>query len=390
MHTKAALVLTTINDASCLDGYYKNFESHGHLKDVKVFVIPDLKTPRSCFERCQALKSKGLDISIPGFTSSSDFMLKLNLNLAAYPYNSDARRNIGYLMALASDVDFVISIDDDNYCMEGQDFLLEHSKFGPSDKIVRTECGWFNICEYLTTPVPVYQRGFPYFARHKDSVLEFIPISATVHANQGLWLGDPDLDALTWLTLPTKVFSASLPRNREPLALSQKVWAPLNSQNTAVVAEAMPAYFFIPMGADIRSNTIDRFGDIFQGYFLQACMKHLNASLRFGLPVVQHRRNQHNYWKDAEKEWIGIRLLEEILPWLVELKLSGSDYIETYDCLAVKLDEFSKFNPPALVKEASNYLQNVSYLMRKWSQACRTIGVKMNVGQNVAASGRMK
>jgi hypothetical protein len=38
--SKSALVLTTIADPVFLEGYFENFSAHGHLNDVRVFVIP--------------------------------------------------------------------------------------------------------------------------------------------------------------------------------------------------------------------------------------------------------------------------------------------------------------------------------------------------------------
>jgi hypothetical protein len=43
------------------------------------------------------------------------------------PYESDNRRNVGYLMALTQPIDFLISIDDDNLCPAEEVFFATHS-----------------------------------------------------------------------------------------------------------------------------------------------------------------------------------------------------------------------------------------------------------------------
>ena len=40
---RAALVLTTINNPTLLNGYASNFNRYGHLEQVDVIVIPDEK-----------------------------------------------------------------------------------------------------------------------------------------------------------------------------------------------------------------------------------------------------------------------------------------------------------------------------------------------------------
>ena len=66
---------------------------------------------------------------------------------------------------------------------------------------------------------------------------------------------------------------------------------------------------------------IDRFGDIFSGYFSQACARHLGHSIRAGTPIAEHRRNAHRYLRDATQEMAGIWVLEDLLPWLADLRL---------------------------------------------------------------------
>lgn len=120
------MVLTTIADPVVLENYCSNFEMHGHLGQVAVYVSPDRKTPAVAHQRCEALRQRGMHILLPDLGEQELYLRKIGFPPQLIPYNSDNRRNIGYLMALGDGNDFVISIDDDNYSNElGCIWLLE-------------------------------------------------------------------------------------------------------------------------------------------------------------------------------------------------------------------------------------------------------------------------
>ena len=132
------------------------------------------------------------------------------------------------------------------------------------------------------------------------------------------------------------------------------------------------------MGYPIAGMAIDRYGDIFSGYFVQACMKQLGGLLRVGTPIAEHRRNNHSYMRDATAEWGAILVLEELLPWLREAKLSGSTWLEAYRSLAAGLDEFANtWTPagkaPAWTDSARDFLHQTATDMRTWARACAVI-----------------
>ena len=57
-------------------------------------------------------------------------------------------------MALESGAEFMMSIDDDNYCLPDEDFLAAHSIVTgepTAGRAVQSSTGWFNICEMLIT-----------------------------------------------------------------------------------------------------------------------------------------------------------------------------------------------------------------------------------------------
>ncbi len=372
---RASLVLTTVFEPAVLTGYLSNFREFGHLGQVQVILIPDRKTPASAWRICQEIAAAGLCCLCPSLDEQEEFLRRVGIPAGMVPFDSDNRRNIGYLMALESGSDFLISIDDDNYCLDTEDFFAGHAVVcaAPAEhELAGSATGFLNVCDLLecSGAARVYPRGFPYYARHRDESWKVRRGTADIHLNAGLWLADPDVDAITWLVAPPRVTGF----RQRSLALEPAAWSPVNSQNTALRRDAIPGYYFIPMGHSLAGLPIDRYGDIFSGYFIQACTKHLGGTVRFGAPAVEHRRNSHNYTQDAGREWGCILALEDLLPWLRQVRLSGTSYPDSYLCLSHVLeDAIESFHGPVWSDSARGYFHRVAYQMRIWLGACRSV-----------------
>lgn len=375
MSLQAGLVLTTIAEPVVLEGYYSNFVQHGHLQNVTVYVIPDKKTPASAHQRCEDLTQRGMKVVFPDFEAQESFLRKVGLSPELVPYNSDNRRNVGYLMALRDGNDFMISIDDDNYCDAHYDCFEEHAVVcGQSCEtdVVESDSGWFNICELLETEPAhnFYARGFPYFARHRTPRVRWGWEQETVRVNAGLWLSEPDMDGISWLVSPVCVSRFK----GQSLVLNHRTWSPINTQNTALARDVIPSYYFVRMGYPLGGVPIDRYGDIFSGYFSQACVRHLGHSVRVGSPAAVHRRNSHNYLRDAANEMACIQLLEDLLEWLPEQKLEGKDYCEAYTSLSHYLEEsLFGFRGSIWTDVTRGYFHQMAFCMRQWANACGRI-----------------
>jgi hypothetical protein len=371
----ASLVLTTIFEPAVLTGYLSNFRKYGRLDQVRVVLIADRKTPASAWRLCQEISADGLRCSCPSLEEQEAFLRRIGIAAGMVPYDSDNRRNIGYLMALESGADFLISIDDDNYCLDSEDFFGGHAVVcdPPAEhEMAGSATGFVNVCDLLeySGSARVYPRGFPYHARHREENWAVRRGTADIHVNAGLWLGDPDVDAISWLVAPARVCGF----RQRSLALEPDAWSPVNTQNTALRRAAIPGYYFIPMGYSLAGMPIDRYGDIFSGYFVQACTKRLGGTVRFGSPVAEHRRNSHNYMKDAGREWGCILALEDLLPWLREAGLSGGSYADAYLSLSHLLeDEVERFSGTVWTDGARAYFHRVAAQMRVWLAACRSI-----------------
>lgn len=373
---KICVVLTTINSGEVLEGYCDQAEK-GELGDrLRFVVIPDKKSPKELYGRCGELTARGFDIKCPTIPEQDGFLNKLGKIAQLIPYNSDNRRNIGFLMALEWGCDLLLSIDDDNFCLDNENVYAAHSIVCDESvrcRTVQSSDGWFNVCELLDTEpnYVVYPRGFPYHKRHTYRELTFAEETGPVRLNAGLWLQDPDLDALTWLAAPVRANAF----RGESLLLGANVWSPINTQNTSLHRDLVGAYYFVRMGYPLAGMPIDRYGDIFSGYLVQACMQHMGDRVRMGTPVAEHRRNSHNYMRDLAGEIGCIFVLEDLTQWLQSLKLEGTNYGQAYLSLADAIDDqVEKFTGAIWTDSTRAFFHETTFCMREWITACRRIG----------------
>jgi Reversibly glycosylated polypeptide len=215
--------------------------------------------------------------------------------------------------------DFLISIDGDNFAPAEEDFFTQHAIVCHDMHIgstVEASAGWFNVCTQLNLESDrvTFPRGFPYFARHQKQETHQRAHPTTIRINAGLWIEEPDLDAMTWLTTPVRATSF----RGESMVVGPRTWSPVNTQNTALHREVIPSYDFVRMGSPLSGMHIDRYGHAFSGYFSPACARSLGHAVRVGTPTATHARNSHNYLRDATQELACVCILEDLLPWLQE------------------------------------------------------------------------
>jgi len=374
MHSKCSLVVTSIGDGVFLKNYADQIVKEDFVNRCDIIVIPDRKTTPQLFEEYRKIKKQGIQIECPTIEEQDTYLKKLGDIHKIIPYDAWNRRNIGFLMALEKGSDFLISVDDDNYCQEKKPFFKEHACVCQKEiecEAVSSSNGWFNVCDLMVVePANVYPRGFPYHPRLKSPKIDFVLEKGKVHINAGLWLQEPDLDAITWLATPAKALSFK----GKSVFLGNNTWSPINTQNTALNRDAVTAYYFIGMGYPIDGIAVDRYGDIFSGYFTQKCAQHLGYRVRIGTPVANHIRNTHNCMKDATLELAAICIIEELSEWLRELKISGNTYEEAYLSLASQLeDAIEKFSGFIWNGPSRKYFHEVTKCMRIWIKTVKNI-----------------
>ncbi len=374
---RASIVVTTIFEPRFIDGYLANIERHGRRDSVDLIVIIDRKTPPTVAQACAGARARGFRVECPTLDEQETFLAKFPSMKERVPYNSDNRRNVGFLMALDRGAELLISIDDDNFCLDDSDFVGEHAVVGEELDVDESESsdGWFNIGTLLTTSAPaeIFPRGFPYFARGKAQTRVSVPQRrrARVAMNAGLWLSDPDVDAISRIAIAPRVTSADAGAH----FLGANTWSPINTQNTAIARDAIAAYYYVRMGFDLGGLSIDRYGDILSGYLCAACVKARGEAIRIGSPVADHRRTPHNLFKDLYHELAGVVLLDDLLPWLTQLKLSGATYAELYANLADELAAQSDKHRGFIWDQGGGaFLRDTADHMRAWLDAVSLIG----------------
>ena len=364
-----AIVVTTINDGRFIPVYLTNLREHGRLRGVRMYVVGDRKTPAACRAAADAARREGMDCLYLGVEEQVAFLRDHPGIDRIVPWNTDNRRNVGFIMALRDGAETVISIDDDNLPVAGQDFVGGHSVTGREVEApeVSATSGWYNLFDALehAPAVGVWPRGFPYRLRGPDDV-RTRPGRATVHVNAGLWLGDPDVDAITRIALHPAVTRMKLERG----LLAPGTYSPVNTQNTAVHRQAIAAYYYVLMHEPMHGSRLNRFGDIWSGYFVQKCAKALGHAVAFGAPAVEQVRNDHDLFVDLREEYWGIVLSEHLSKWLTEVRLVGSDYLSLYGDLADRLaEQVRHIEHPAVNAEVVAYFEKVRAAMHTWLEA---------------------
>jgi hypothetical protein len=372
------IVFTTIHHPAVLSQLYENIDRYGHLDDVKVWVVGDKRTPSSAAELAAEISAGGLDTVYFGVDDQD----KWGTLFALYPlipYNSDGRRVLGYLRALEEGCRLLISMDDDNFPTH-DDFVGFHRRTGQAwrQPVLSEPSRFHNICEYLVFEPSrlVYPRGFPFQLRGQPNQARQVPCreDAAIGVTEGLWFDEPDVDATTWLNGKVKGIDYRGPDN---FVLEQSTWSPINTQNTSVVRELIPAFLFVTMAWPVPGGKLDRYGDIWGGYFLLALMQGTPYHAAFGRPIVAHRRNPHNYVDDLRFEFWGMILTD----WLLDLLRSSfkparramhERVLELADFLEA---EVARQLPHWCPQEIAAFLRSAAQNLRYWSAACRQIGV---------------
>lgn len=306
---KVAVSITTINVPYVIDALEDNREEHGYGNgNIQYVITGDMKTVSEARLYCEAAKRKGVNIVYLGVEEQKQFMGMYSPQIARYfPVNCIARRIFGDFYAYKTGADVIIRLDDDNYPLQGIDFFGEHmnvSKHLRELQVLETEQGWYNYMQEMntTSAVEVFPRGYPYEMRHRGVHQKYRKAMGRIMCNQGLWSGDPDIDAITRLAIP--VITQYQKGVSENIVYNKNVWAPINTQNTAIAAELLPASFVFPH--------VGRYDDIIGGYVQRQAMDLMGDYVCYGSPYVKQERNIHNLFRDLRDEMSGCQYIDSI------------------------------------------------------------------------------
>jgi hypothetical protein len=313
-----------------LEKYAQNARFYRH-SDLSFVVIGDKKTPPETRIFCESISARHFPCTYLGVDDQESYLERYPSLWRHLPFNSIQRRNVGLLKAWEDGADVIITIDDDNW-MLNHDFVGLHGLVGQTRELpaFETSNGWFNVCSVLeeANGTPFFHRGFPRAERWKDPFTCVSPVTRRVAVNAGLWLDDPDIDALTRIERPISVRGIR-PSSPQRFVLQPGTWSPFNSQNTALARDVIPAYFLSPC--------LGRYDDIWSSYIVDRIAEHLGDVIAFGQPLLRQNRNEHNLWQDMENERIGMLLTDEFCAALRAIPLSGASYHECFGETVEKL-----------------------------------------------------
>jgi hypothetical protein len=240
------------------------------------------------------------------------------------PENHYARKNLGYLSAIAAGATCLYDTDDDNAPLQS---------WSPRELHVHArtcgERGWVNPYAWFTTE-HVWPRGLP-LDHARQGAAAPLGASETVQApvQQGLANGSPDVDAVWRLLMDREVTFADAPS----ASLTAGCWAPFNSQSTWWFSRAYPL-MYLPSFVSFRMT------DIWRSFVAQRCLWAMGAQLVFHGPEVFQDRNQHNLMRDFEQEVPGYLGNERFRHVLEDLHLEngesavGANLRRCYEALA--------------------------------------------------------
>lgn len=198
---------------------------------------------------------------------------------------TDACRNAGFFAAYHSDVEIIISLDDDVYPVG--DPIQDH----------------INALSISVSPT--------WMSTAQDWRVRGIPVSGEkwpVMLSHGVWNGVPDFDAPTQFLNPDVkdiVFNkTSIPKG---------VLFPLCAMNFAFRRELMPYVYQAPMGKRLAEFDLpvgDRFADIWSGVVLKRWMDTQGYAAVTGYSTIYHSRAS-NVFANMKKESIFMELNED-------------------------------------------------------------------------------
>jgi len=293
---RLGLVVTTIQGATLqLRNLVHSTAFHS------VVIVGDLKTPSDW--ECSGARY----LSVEEQLAIEPELAKLT------PWNTYARKNLGYLACLAGGANVIFESDDDNGPLPGLGPLTIEGTFeGP---VVESESGWINPYR-MTNRTDIWPRGLPLEEIHNEAAYTSVDGHVeNVAVQQWLAAGEPDVDAVYRLT--REQTPAELEGGR--FAVGRGSFTPFNSQATAWHSHFELMY--LPATVSFRMT------DIWRSFVALRVMHSMGASLVYMGPGVHQDRNPHNLLNDFESEIPGYRWNSRIRCLLDEVSFDRNDSI---------------------------------------------------------------
>lgn len=292
---KKIIVTTTINAPTEATLRFSRMEGWD------LIVVGDKKTPHEEYKKIDCY-----------YFHPEDQESKYNKLSNLIGWNNIQRRNLGFVEAYNIGADIIATVDDDNIPYEnwGQDLIL--GKEIACD-LFSSENGVFDPLSATNTS-EIWHRGYPLeLLGTKNNITYKGKVKNKFMVQADLWDGDPDIDAITRLTVKPIVKYT----NKEPFWSKQI--SPFNSQNTFLVRDAIRDYAVIP--------GVGRMDDIWGAYFFQ---KSHPESVVYNKASVYQDRNEQDLIVNLEKEIIGYKNNLNLINGDFDIPKHITDFYKTY------------------------------------------------------------
>ena len=226
-------------------------------------------------------------------------------------------RYFGYLMSRKK---YVISIDDD--CIPAKDnegSLVDIVAQHITNLTTPATPFFFNTLYDPYRKGADFVRGYPFSLRE----------GVTCALSCGLWLNLADYDA------PTQALKPELRNSRyvdAVLTVPVRAMLPLSGINIAfdreLVGPALIPALKLAGEGKFRWETME---DIWSGMCVKVISDHMGLGVKSGLPYVW-RNERGNAIESLKKEWEGVKLMEEVVPFFQAVRLPRSA-VTAEDCV---------------------------------------------------------
>jgi hypothetical protein len=102
-------------------------------------------------------------------------------------------------------------------------------------------------------------------------------------------------------------------------------------------------------------------------WFLRTIMDHFGDAARYGKPVVQQNRNQHNLFRDLREELPAMEINEALIDVCRGAKFTGDNYLACYRELATQIESHFAGHPQAA------FFRHLAEQMDTWADAVEIV-----------------
>jgi hypothetical protein len=334
MHTKIYIVVASINVLSNIHGFKREITK---LKDNVKVVIIDEGDEVIRQKNKEILKDFNYEFYGPRERAQwfkDHFINNYEKYSSIIPEKCHAETSFGFLVAYEEGADVILELDDDCFHVSGHSLIEDHlnNLLSGGGYIVSSSSKWYNTIEnlVLNNDFVVFPRGHPYAPEARIERYNWKKTNnSKCILNMGLWVGCPDLDALTIFYnggLDGRCSIKSIGLKRDKVIVDKGTYFAICSMNTSFQRKIVPAFYQLYM----KAMGIDRFDDIWSGIFIKKIADHLGDRICLGKPLVYHDKRPRSTFRDLKAELEGM-IMNEVLWKIVDsLELKGKDYFDCY------------------------------------------------------------